>query len=206
MRGVVVAGIGTDVGKTIVAAALCEATGFNYWKPIASGSEDGPTDDERITSLLRDGDRRILPTTYSFTKSLSPHVAASLDGQVIELSRLGLPPSDKPVVVELAGGVAVPLNETQTNLDFLEMLGLPVIVVSRHYLGSINHTLLTIDALRFRQVHVAGVVFNGPELPDTERIIARLSKATTIGKIPHLDRIDRGAISSLASGFDLSAF
>jgi len=126
-QNIVVAGIGTEVGKTVAAAALCEALGANYWKPVASGSEDGPTDDKLVAELLRGGQSRILPTTYSFSKSLSPHIAAALDSREIEVEKLTVPPSDKPVVVELAGGVAVPLNDRHTNLDFLEMLGLPVV-------------------------------------------------------------------------------
>lgn len=203
---VIVAGIGTDVGKTVVAAALCEALGAQYWKPVASGSEDGPTDGEYMAGLLRGGSARILPTTYSFSKSLSPHIAAALDSQQIELARLSLPQSDKPIVVELAGGVAVPLNDRHTNLDFLQSLGLPVVVVSKHYLGSINHTLLTIDALRHRGIAIAGIVFNGSELPDTERIIAKLSGVSIIGRIPQLPRIDCDSVASLGKGLDLSAF
>jgi len=204
-RSIVVAGIGTEVGKTVAAAALCEALGANYWKPVASGSEDGPTDDKHMAVLLSGGQSRILPTTYSFSKSLSPHIAAALDSQEIELGNLTVPPSDKPVVVELAGGVAVPLNDRHTNLDLLEMLGLPVVIVSRHYLGSINHTLLTIDALRYRDIAIAGIIFNGEELPDTERIITKLSGVSIIGRIPRLARVDAHSIAELGKGLDLGA-
>lgn len=204
-RSIVVAGIGTDVGKTVAAAALCEALGANYWKPVASGSEDGPTDGEQMARLLSGGAARILPTTYSFSKSLSPHIAAALDSQEIELEKLTLPPSDKPIVVELAGGVAVPLNDKHTNLDFLKMLGLPVVVVSRHYLGSINHTLLTLDALQQRGITIAGIIFNGSELPDTERIINKLSGVSIIGRIPPLDRVDVDSIAALGKGLGVSA-
>ena len=204
-QGLVVAGVGTDVGKTVAAAALCEALEANYWKPVASGSEDGPTDGEHMARLLRGGTARILPTTYSFTKSLSPHIAASLDSQEIELEKLTLPVSDRPIVVELAGGVAVPLNDRHTNLDFLQALRLPVVLVSRHYLGSINHTLLTIDALQRRDIAIAGIIFNGNELPDTERIITKLSGVSIIGRIPQLDRVDAEAIAALGKGLNLTA-
>jgi dethiobiotin synthetase len=204
MRDIVVAGIGTEVGKTVVSAVLCEALEADYWKPVASGSEDGPTDDKQMAELLTGGASRILPTPYSFRKSLSPHIAATLDSQRIELSALTLPSHTKPIVVELAGGVAVPLNDSHTNLDFIEQLGLPVVVVSRHYLGSINHTLLTIYALRSRKVNIAGIIFNGDELPDTERIIAQLSSVPILGRIPHLPIVNSAAVLTLAKSVKLA--
>jgi dethiobiotin synthetase len=200
MRGVIVAGIGTEVGKTLVAVALCERLHAMYWKPVASGSEDGPTDDLLAKRLLRGGDERVLPTTYSFTKSLSPHVAARLDGQAIELANLRLPLSSTPIVVELAGGVAVPLNDRETNLDLIQKLALPVVVVSRHYLGSINHSLLTIEALRMRGVAIAGIIFNGDELPDTERIILQLAGVRCLGRVPNLKQVDSDALVEVSDG------
>lgn len=204
MRGIVVAGIGTEVGKTVVSAVLCEALGADYWKPVASGSEDGPTDDKQMATLLQGGESRILPTPYTFTKSLSPHIAAAMDSQKIELGSLTLPSHNKPIVVELAGGVAVPLNDVETNLDLIEQLGLPTIVVSRHYLGSINHTLLTVYALRSRNTTIAGIIFNGDELPDTERIIAKLSSVPVIGRIPHVPAVDHAAVMGLAKSVKLA--
>jgi dethiobiotin synthetase len=202
MRGVVVAGIGTEIGKTLVAAVLCEVLEADYWKPVASGSEDGPTDDKRVAELLSGGVSRILPTPYSFTKSFSPHIAAAMDSDQIELAKLTLPAHTRPIVVELAGGVAVPLNDSHTNLDLIEQLNLPVVVVSRHYLGSINHTLLTVQALRSRNARIAGIVFNGEELPDSERIIVKLSSVPVIGRIPQLKEVNSVAVMTLANSFE----
>lgn len=194
-QGVIVAGIGTDVGKTVASALLCRALEADYWKPVASGSDDSPLDDETIAMLARNPTTRIHPSTYTFTKSLSPHAAAAIDGARIALERLTLPSSERPIVVELAGGLAVPLNDEATNLDLIEKLSLPVVLISRHYLGSINHTLLSLEALRARRVAVAGVLFNGEELPDTERIITKRGKVKSLGRVPILSTVNATSIT-----------
>lgn len=191
------AGIGTDVGKTVASALICRALAADYWKPVASGSDDNPLDDATIARLLRNPTPHIHPSTYAFTKSLSPHAAAAIDGARIELEKLTLPSSERAIVVELAGGLAVPLNDEATNLDLIEKLSLPVVMVSRHYLGSINHTLLSLEALRARNVEVVGILFNGEELPDTERIITSLGKTPSLGLIPHLKEVNAESITSL---------
>lgn len=201
MRGVVVAGIGTEVGKSVVSAILCEALGARYWKPVASGANDGPSESALVSTLIARGEDRVFPETYLFGASLSPHVAAAMESTTIELERFVLPSCDEPLVVELAGGVFVPLNDRETNIDLLKKLSLPVVVVSRHYLGSINHTLLTLDALRSRGIEVAGVVFNGDELPDTERIITTLSGVRVLGRVPALREVTHDAIQEVSQMF-----
>jgi dethiobiotin synthetase len=196
----VVAGIGTEVGKTVVSAVLCEALRADYWKPVASGSEDGPVDHEIISTLIERPEHRIHPSSYIFAKSLSPHAAARMEGAEVELQKVQIPSTENALIIELAGGLAVPLNDTHTNLDLLVRWRFPVVVVSRHYLGSINHTLLTIEALRRRDVLIAGLVFNGEELPDTERVIQRFSGCPVIGRIPWQTQITRHDISTLAAG------
>ena len=198
-RGIIVAGIGTEVGKTVVSAILCEVLGARYWKPIASGSDDGPAESVAVARLLKDGDRRIFSERYLLRRSLSPHIAAALEGVEVSLEEFSLPVCDSPLVVELAGGVMVPLNDRATNLDLIKRLGLPVVVVSRHYLGSINHTLLTLFALRAHNIPVKGVVFNGEELPDTERIIATMGEVSVIGRVPSFGEVSQGSISAFAS-------
>ena len=196
----VVAGIGTDVGKTVASALLCEVTGADYWKPVASGTDDGLVDHQIMPALLQNGASRIHPPRYVFGKSLSPHVAAALEGCSVELSELLTPPeTSKGLVIELAGGVLVPLNDTDTNIDLVARWRYPVVVVSRHYLGSINHTLLTIEALRSRDVPIMGILFNGNELPDTERIIARLSGVPILGRIPWLESVTASQVQSLVA-------
>ena len=205
MRGVIVAGIGTDVGKTVASAVLCEALGADYWKPVASGAEAGPTDDAVMVGLLRDGGSRVHPCTYLFKRPLSPHAAAALEGGGISIDRFQLPEAKRPIVVELAGGVLVPLSDEHTNMELIRRLDLPVVVVSQHYLGSINHTLLTLDALRSHGASVMGIIFNGEELPDTERIILRMGAVRVLGRLPRLVTVDSAAISALAEDLRLSA-
>jgi dethiobiotin synthetase len=196
----VVAGIGTDVGKTVVSALLCRQHELDYWKPVASGSEDGPVDHEIMRGLLSGLPVKVHEPRYTFKKSLSPHVAAALEGRDIELEELvNVPKTDRGILVELAGGVLVPLNDLQTNLDLVSKWRCAVVVVSRHYLGSINHTLLTLEALRGRGALVLGVVFNGDELPDTERIISKLGRIDILGRVPKLTAVTAATIQELAN-------
>jgi dethiobiotin synthetase len=198
-RSIVVAGIGTEVGKTVTSAILCEVMGARYWKPIASGSDDGPAESVVVSRLLKNGPQRIFNERYLLRKSLSPHIAAALEGVEVSLDEFTLPVCDAPLVVELAGGIMVPLNDRATNLDLIRRLGLPVVVVSRHYLGSINHTLLTLFALRAHNIPVKGIVFNGEELPDTERIITTKGDVSVIGRIPSFGEVSMSTISEFAS-------
>jgi dethiobiotin synthetase len=193
----VVAGIGTDVGKTVASAVLCRTLAADYWKPVASGTEDGPVDHQVMPALLAGTASKIHPCAYVFRKSLSPHIAAKLDGEEIGLERIQIPQTDRPLIIELAGGLAVPLNDSSTNLDLLTAWRFPVVVVSRHYLGSINHTLLTLEALRARDIPVAGIIFNGDELPDTERIIERLGRVPVWGRIPILSGVTAESVSQV---------
>lgn len=185
------------MGKTLVSAVLCEALGADYWKPVLSGTEDGPADDDMIVPLLEGGSGRVHPSAYRFRLPLSPHAAAAAEGREVALDTLVLPSAARPLVVELAGGVLVPLSDWHTNMDLMARFALPVIVVSRHYLGSINHTLLTLEALRGRGIGVAGVVFNGSELADSERIITRLGQVRAIGSIPEVGEVSAQAVRSL---------
>jgi dethiobiotin synthetase len=195
----VVAGIGTDVGKTVASAVLCELLGADYWKPVASGTDDGPVDHQVMQTLILNGKSRVHAPKYVFGKSLSPHVAASIEGVTIELeSLIDVPVTQDGLVIELAGGLLVPLNDDYTNIDLLERWRLPAVVVSRHYLGSINHTLLTLEALKARQLPIAGIIFNGNELPDTERIIARLGGVPILGRLPMVEQVTAKMIRELA--------
>lgn len=199
MRGITVAGIGTEVGKSVASAVLCEALGARYWKPIASGRNDSPAESKTVASLISAGEERIFPERYFFGASLSPHIAARMEGAEVTLREVVLPECEEPLVVELAGGVFVPLSDSLTNLDLISHIGFPVVVVSRHYLGSINHTLLTLDALKRRDVSVLGVLFNGEELPDTERIIERMGGVPILGRIPLLGEVSPDSIAKVAT-------
>ena len=183
MKGLIVAGIGTEVGKSVASAVLCEALGWSYWKPLASGLNDAPAESVTVGNLLSGAEGRVFPERYLFGASLSPHIAAAMEGVTISLEELRLPDTENPLVVELAGGVMVPLSDTATNLDL------------------IRHTLLTLEILKSRDVPIYGVLFNGEELPDTERVIEQLSGVRILGRIPTLPQVTRESVGSVAASF-----
>jgi dethiobiotin synthetase len=201
-QGVIVAGIGTDVGKTVVSAILCERLKAYYWKPVATGIRVGPAESESVAGLLSEGSARVFKEQFLFLEPLSPHIAAALETREVRVGDFICPPCDSPLVIELAGGVMVPLNDRETNLDLIRKLALPVVVVSRHYLGSINHTLLTIEALRSAGADVRGLVFNGEELPDSERVIRVLSGVQVIGRVPLFPSMSRKVVTEFAASCD----
>ena len=183
-----VTGIGTEVGKTVVSAFLQLALDADYWKPVQAGDLDfGDTDRvKKWTGLPED---RYHPERYRLRTPASPHYAARLDGLKIKLNDFTLPDTGgRPLLVEGAGGLLVPLNEQHTMLDLVLHLDLPVILVSRHYLGSINHTLLTLEVLRGRGCKVSGIVFNG-ENAESARIIQQLSGVPVLAEVPEMEEI-----------------
>ena len=166
----VIVGVGTDVGKTIVAAIRTKLTNFTYWKPIQAGTQPH-TDTERIIQLL-EGNLLVKREKFKLTTPVSPHLATEIDGLTIELSDLALNEAAFEHVIEGAGGIYVPINSVgDTYLDILKMWELPVIVVSMHYLGSINHTLLTLNVLKMNNISIKGVVFVGDENSSTESCV-----------------------------------
>lgn len=172
MQTIVVTGCGTNVGKTIVSAVLLEALGWSYWKPIECGEKDTL----RIQELT---DAKIIPPLYQFSHALSPHHAASLAEQVILPFKV---PVEK-VIVETAGGALVPCTFESTTLDYLQGANVGWIVVSRHYLGSINHTLLTLEVLKRRGERILGVIFNGEPYLEGERVILEMGQVPMIGRL-----------------------
>jgi dethiobiotin synthase len=183
-----VTGTDTDAGKTVISALLTLALDAHYWKPIQSGvNEDSDTRDVRaLTGLPQE---RFLPEAYRLTEPLSPHEAAAIDGVRIDLDAITLPalPQDAPLVVEGAGGLMVPLNTEALMLDLITRLGLPVVVVARSGLGTINHTLLTLAALRAAGAEVAGVIMNGPPHPANADAIAHFGRVPVLAQVPMLD-------------------
>ena len=164
--------IGTDSGKTLVSAIFTEALQADYWKPVQAGL---PRDTDTVKSLVSNPVSKFHDEAYLLNHPMSPHAAARLDGVTIDLANIRLPETQNPLVIEGAGGALVPLNDTELVIDLPARLGAEVILVSNIYLGSINHTLLTVNELKRRQVVVRGIVFNGPENTETERIILKHS-------------------------------
>ncbi|MDE2437017.1 MAG: ATP-dependent dethiobiotin synthetase BioD [Sphingomonadales bacterium] len=196
MHRYVVTGTDTDVGKTVFAAGLAGHLGGRYWKPVQAGM-DGETDSQRVAELSG-GRAQVLPEAYALRTPCSPHQAARLDGVTIEPSRLSLPSGEEPLVVEGAGGVLVPFADNLLAADLFAMWGLPVIVVARTALGTINHSLLSIEALRVRGLTIHGVAFVGEANPESEAAIVRLGEVRHLGCLPHLDPL---TAETLAAAF-----
>ncbi|MFM7315251.1 MAG: dethiobiotin synthase, partial [Cyanobium sp.] len=159
----VIAGTDTDVGKTVVSALVVQGLNAHYWKPVQSGLE-GPTDSERVQALIELPEARQLPEAYRLTAPVSPHWAAERDGISLDLQRLNLPSADSvpgPLVIETAGGLLVPLRRDRLQIEQIAHWGLPVLLVCRSGLGTLNHTLLSLEALRSRRIPVLGLVLNG---------------------------------------------
>ena len=193
MKGFIVAGTDTYVGKTIFAAGLAQALRAHYWKPVQAGL-DGGTDSERVARLAPDA--RVLPEAYRFRTPCSPHHAASAENTFVDMMRLRLPVVDGPLIVEGAGGVLVPYREDLLAADIFGIWELPAILVARTALGTINHTLLSLEAMRLRGVDVAGVAFIGEEEPVAERAIERIGGAPMLGRLPLLDPLDADTLAA----------
>jgi malonyl-CoA O-methyltransferase len=185
---VFVTGTDTGVGKTVVAAALTLAMDAFYWKPVQTGDQEGADADFVCENALV-AKARIVPSAHSYRAPLSPHLAAALENRHIALSDFTLP-TVRPLVVEGAGGVLVPLNDEHLMVHLIQALHLPVLVVARSTLGTINHTLLTLEALRSRGVTVAGVVMNGPVNIDNKMALEKYGRIFVVAEIPHFDKID----------------
>ena len=194
-----ITGISTDVGKTIVSTIITEALEADYWKPIQAGDLDN-SDSHFIKSKITNQKSIIFPNAYQFNTPASPHFAAELDGITIDLKNIIEPKTTNHLVIEGAGGVFVPLNNTDLVIDLIQP-DYKVIVVSRHYLGSINHTLLTIEALKNRKINIAGIIFNGDENTATETIILNKTGLKCIGRIENEPYFDPTVIREYADLF-----
>ena len=194
-----ITGISTDVGKTIASAIIVEALQADYWKPIQAGDLEH-SDTHKVQSLVSNTQSQFHPNSYALQTPASPHLAAAKDGITIDLNQIQEPETTNHLVVEGAGGILVPLNDTQSVLDLIQS-DYKVIVVSRHYLGSINHTLLTIEALQNREIQVAGIIFSGDENSSTESIILSRTAVPCLGRIAQEPYFDSNVISEYADAF-----
>lgn len=194
-----ITGIGTDVGKTIVSAIVVEALEADYWKPIQAGDLDN-SDSKFIKSQISNPKSQIFENAYKLKTPCSPHLAAKIDGIEIDLSKIIVPKTENNLVIEGAGGVFVPINDTDCVIDLIHP-DYKIIVVSRHYLGSINHTLLTIEALKNRGFQNIGIVFNGNENKETESIILSKTGLKFIGRIDDEPYFDSNVVKYYADIF-----
>lgn len=202
----IVTGTDTGIGKTVFAAALAGALGARYWKPIQSGLDDG-SDSERTAALSGLPIDHILPEAYRLVTPCSPHLAAEIDGVTIDPDRLALPAVDGPLVVEGAGGALVPVTREMLYADMFARWGKPVVLVARTSLGTINHSLLSIEALRARGVPIHGIAFVGDPVEDSEATIAAIGKVGRLGRLPMLPELTPEALArAFAEAFDLADF
>ena len=194
-----ITGIGTDVGKTVVSAIVVEALQADYWKPVQAG-ELSHSDTHSVEELISNSRSIMHGHSYALKTPMSPHASAEIDGIEIDLKKITEPKTDNNLVIEGAGGLLVPLNDQETILDMIKD-DYKVIVVSRHYLGSINHTLLTLSQLRSKGVKVAGIIFNGAVHTSTEDIIKRMGQVKEIGRIDEEAIVDKTVIIKYAKLF-----
>jgi dethiobiotin synthetase len=199
----VITGTDTGIGKTVFAAALTGAIGASYWKPVQAGLDE-ESDSELVARL---SGRPVLPETYRLSTPCSPHRAAQIDGIEIDPERLCLPQSRQRLVIEGAGGALVPLVGDVLYADIFARWNLPVIIVARTALGTINHSLMTVEALRSRNVPIFGLAFVGDANDDGEQTIARLSGVRRLGRLGFVEPLDKaGLAKAFAEGFNPSDF
>ena len=198
MKTFFITGISTDVGKTIASAIVTEALQADYWKPVQAG---GLEHDDKYTvgKLISNTKSKIHPNSYALKTPMSPHAAADIDGVSIDIKQINAPKTKNHLIIEGAGGLLVPLNDTQTVLDLIKP-NYKVIVVSRHYLGSINHTLLTVNTLKEKGFDVS-LIFSGNEHKTTEDIIKKMTKVSVIGRINEEPYFDKNVVREYAELF-----
>jgi dethiobiotin synthetase len=198
MQQIFVTGISTEVGKTIAAAIFTEALEADYWKPIQAGALDN-SDSHKVAALISNTKTKIHKSSYELQTAMSPHAAADIDGVEIDIRKIIEPATENHLVIEGAGGLLVPLNQDDTILDII-MPNYKVVVVSRHYLGSINHTLLTINWLKLKGYDVS-ILFSGDEHPTTEQILLQKTKVPLVGRIEEESSFDKAVVKKYAAKF-----
>jgi dethiobiotin synthetase len=197
-KKIFVTGISTEVGKTVASAIITEALEADYWKPVQAGDLDN-SDSHKIEKYISNTTTKIHPNSYALNTPMSPHASAEIDNLTIQLEAIQEPSTENHLVVEGAGGVLVPLNDTNTILDLIKP-EYHVIVVSRHYLGSINHTLLTVNLLKEKGLNVS-IIFSGEEHPTTESIIQKMANVPVLGRIDEEPYFDQNVIREYAEIF-----
>jgi len=199
MRGVFVTGTDTGVGKTVTAACLARAWQAGYWKPVQTGTATGDDDTATAAALAAIPADRVAPPAYAFGAPLSPHAAAEREGGRIDLAMIALPNCADPLVVEGAGGVLVPLNARDFMVDLMAKLALPIVLVARSTLGTINHTLLSLAALRARALPIAGVIMNNPPDVGNRTAIEQFGQVRVLAELPPAAPLDAAVVARLAA-------
>jgi dethiobiotin synthetase len=194
---IIIAGIHTGIGKTICSTVICQSLGYDYWKPVQAGELDN-SDSLFIKNNVTNKNCVVHPEAYKLTIPASPHYAAALDGIEIKPANIVAPQTSNPLLIETAGGVMSPLSNSFLNIDLVAQLNLPAIIVSNNYLGSINHTLLTVAAMQQKNISVKGLVFSGKEFTSTREFILQYTKLPLLFSIPPLGEINSEVIADFA--------
>ncbi len=203
-QAIVIAGTDTDSGKTVFSAGLVAALDGYYWKPVQAGLI-GETDSQIVRRLSGLGPNRILAESYRFATAASPHFAAERAGVTIDAATLDIPSTPGPLVIEGAGGLAVPLTRNLLQIDLFARWKAPVILVARTRLGTINHSLLSIEALKRRAIPILGVAFSGDANADNERTICEIGGVKNLGRLPFVDPLDARALrAAFADNFKVA--
>lgn len=195
-----VTGIGTEVGKTIIAAILTEALEADYWKPIQAGDLHH-SDTDKVKALVTNNRSIFYKEAFCLQQPMSPHAAAEKDGINVHLSNIRAPKTNNHLIIEGAGGLMVPLNYEECIIDLILQLNCEVVLVSRNYLGSINHTLLSIEALQKRGILIKGIIFNGAENKETEKVILKMANVSLLGRVWEEKGFDPIVIRKYAAQF-----
>jgi dethiobiotin synthetase len=202
----VITGTDTGIGKTVFSAAVTDALGACYWKPIQSGLDE-ETDSETVLRLSRIPSQRILPEAWRLKTPVSPHLSAELDEVALDPDALQPPETNLPLIIEGAGGLLVPLTRHKTFADVFARWQIPVVLCARTGLGTINHTLLSLEAMRQRRIPVLGVAFIGDTHPDTQRIIEEMGNVRILGRLPRLEPLTPDTLRrAFRENFDTSSF
>jgi len=201
-NNIFITGIGTEIGKTIVSAALVEKLKADYWKPVQSGDLNN-SDTSKVRNLITNNISVFHPETYALTQPFSPHKSAAIDGVSIDKDKFSIPATDNKLIIEGAGGLMVPLSTNFLIIDLIKQLNVEVILVSRNYLGSINHTLLSVDALKQRNIPIRGIIFNGIKDIYSKEYILDYTGLQSLGHIPEYSVIDKKAIIDAGSHLEL---
>lgn len=195
-----VTGIGTEVGKTVISAILTEALEADYWKPVQAGDLDY-SDTHKVKDLVSNSKSVFHSETHVLNHPMSPHAAAERDGVEISLNDFKIPHTDNNLVIEGAGGLMVPLNRRDCIIDLIEGLGVEAVLVSRNYLGSINHTLLSVEALKSRGIAIKGIIFNDVENAETESVILEMTGLQCLGRVGMIEDLSKESVAKCAENF-----
>ena len=195
-----VTGIGTEVGKTVISAILTEALEADYWKPVQAGDLDY-SDTHKVKDLVSNSNSVFHCETHALNHPMSPHAAAERDGVEISLNDFKIPHTDNNLVIEGAGGLMVPLNKRDCMIDLIEGLGVEAVLVSRNYLGSINHTLLSVEALKSRGIAIKGIIFNDEENAETESVILEMTGLQCLGRVGMIEDLSKESVAKCAENF-----